>query len=243
MIRILASVVLSLLPILLLPPLLATAQSSAADSTNAGQRFRAFLAEDWKRWMQEYPEMATAVGFPGQNQRWTDESPAGFDARVKHLRESLAALQQFKRESLPPGEQLNFDLYRELLETAVEGLPFGDDPMPFRGVTPANRWMPVSQMGGIQQGAAETLATMPREKLSDYEDIIARLEALPAAVDQTIGNLQEGLKQGYTPPKIAMRDVPKQITDLIPADPLKSALLEPFTEFHPISWQRNATGC
>lgn len=30
-----------------------------------------------------------------------------------------------------------------------------------------------------------------------------------------------------------MRDVPKQITDLIPADPLKSALLEPFTEFPP----------
>ena len=233
MIRMLASLALSLLPILLLPPLLATAQSDAADEANTGQRFRAFLAEDWKRWMQDYPEMATAVGFPGQNRRWTDESPAGFDARVKHLRESLAELQQFKRDSLPPSEQLNFDLYRELLETTVEGLPFGDDPMPFRGVTPANRWMPVSQMGGIQQGAAETLATMPREKLSDYEDIIARLEALPAAVDQTIDNLQEGLKRGYTPPKITMRDVPKQITDLIPADPLKSALLEPFTEFPP----------
>jgi uncharacterized protein (DUF885 family) len=233
MIRSLAYMALSLLPILLLPPLLATAQSGSADQANAGQRFRAFLAEDWKRWMQEYPEMATAVGFPGQNRRWTDESPAGFDARVKHLRESLAALQQFKRDSLPLSEQLNFDLYHELLETTVEGLPFGDDPMPFRGVTPANRWMPVSQMGGIQQGAAEALATMPREKLFDYEDIIARLEALPAAVDQTIGNLQEGLKRGYTTPKITMRDVPKQITDLIPADPLKSALLEPFTEFPP----------
>jgi uncharacterized protein (DUF885 family) len=231
MIRILASVALSLLPILLLPPLLATAQTDAADQANTGQRFRAFLAEDWKRWMQDYPEMATAVGFPGDNRRWTDESPAGFDARMKHLRESLAALQQFKRESWPPGERLNFDLYRELLETTVEGLPFGDDPMPFRGVTPANRWMPVSQMGGIQQGAAETLATMPREKLSDYEDVIARLEALPAAVEQTINSLQEGLKRGYTPPKITMRDVPKQIADLIPADSLKSALLEPFTEF------------
>jgi hypothetical protein len=177
--------------------------------------------------------MATAVGFPGQSRRWTDESPAGFDARVKHLRASLATLQQFNRGSLPSSEQLNFDLYHELLETAVQGLPFGDDPMPFRGVTPANRWMPVNQMGGIQQGAAETLATMPYQKPSDYEDIIARLEALPAVVDQTSGNLQEGLKRGYTPPKITMRDVPKQITDLIPADPLKSALLEPLTEFPP----------
>ena len=233
MIRSLAAMALSLLPILLLLPRLVVVQSGAADQTEAAQRFRAFLAEDWKLWMQDYPEMATAVGFPGQNRRWTDESPAGFDRRVKHLRESLATLQQFHREWLPSSEQLNFDLYRELLETAVQGLPFGDDPMPFRGVTPANRWMPVNQMDGIQQGAAETLATMPHEKLSDYEDIIARLQALPAVVDQTSGNLQEGLKRGYTPPKITMRDVPKQITDLIPLDPLTSALLEPFTEFPP----------
>jgi uncharacterized protein (DUF885 family) len=233
MIRSLAAMALSLLPIHLLLPLLVVAQSGTADQTESAQRFRAFLAEDWKRWMQDYPEMATAVGFPGQSRRWTDESPAGFDARVKHLRASLATLQQFNRGSLPSSEQLNFDLYHELLETAVQGLPFGDDPMPFRGVTPANRWMPVNQMGGIQQGAAETLATMPYQKPSDYEDIIARLEALPAVVDQTSGNLQEGLKRGYTPPKITMRDVPKQITDLIPADPLKSALLQPLTEFPP----------
>jgi len=233
MIRSVASMALSLLPILFSLPLLATAQGGAPDQAEAGQRFRAFLSEDWKRWMHDYPEMATGVGFPGQNRRWTDESPAGFDARVKHLRKSLAALQEFERESLPSSEQLNFDLYSELLETAVEGLPFGDDPMPFRGVTPANRWMPLNQMGGIQQGAAETLATMAHEKLSDYEDIIARLEALPAVVDQTMGNLQEGVKRGYTPPKITMRDAPKQITDLIPVDPLKSALLEPFTEFPP----------
>jgi len=233
MIRSLAAMALSLLPIHLLLPLLVVAQSGTADQTGSAQRFRAFLAEDWKRWMQDYPEMATAVGFPGQSRRWTDESPAGFDARVKHLRASLATLQQFNRGPLPSSEQLNFDLYHELLETAVQGLPFGDDPMPFRGVTPANRWMPVNQMGGIQQGAAETLATMPYQKPSDYEDIIARLEALPAVVDQTLGNLQEGLKRGYTPPKITMRDVPNQITDLIPADPLKSALLQPLTEFPP----------
>ena len=40
--------------------------------------------------------------------------------------------------------------------------------------------MPVNQMSGIQQGAAETLSTMPRRSVWDYEDILARLEALPA---------------------------------------------------------------
>src|SRR5260370_3478739 len=43
--------------------------------------------------------------------------------------------------------------------------------------------------------------------------------------------LQDGLKRGYTPPKIALRDVPKQIADLTPADALASPLLQAFTEF------------
>ena len=141
----------------------------------------------------------------------------------------------------PPSEQLNYDLYRELLETAEEGLPFGDDPLPFRGVVPANRWMPINQMGGIQQGAAETLATMPHAKPSRTMKTFWRgWRRCPHVVDQTSGLLQEGLKRGYTPPKFMMRDVPKQIADLIPADPMKSALLEPFTEF-PAQLSSNGT--
>jgi uncharacterized protein (DUF885 family) len=72
---------------------------------------------------------------------------------------------------------------------------------------------------------------MPHETVADYEDMLARLEALPAAVEQTLALLQDGLKRGYTPPKITLRDVPKQLADLIPAEPMASALLQPFTAF------------
>jgi uncharacterized protein (DUF885 family) len=202
-----------------------------AGQSDATKHFRKYLSEDWKKWMQEYPEIATAVGFPGQNRRWKDESQAGFDERVSHLQESLTAIKRIDRATLPAREQINYDLYRELLGTSVEGLPYGDDPLPFRNVVPGNRWMPLTQMGGIQQDAAGTLASAPKEKVSDYEDILARLEALPAAVNQNLEMLGEGLKRGYTPAKITMRDVPQQIADLIPGEPLKSALLEPFTEF------------
>jgi uncharacterized protein (DUF885 family) len=198
---------------------------------DATKHFRQYLAEDWKKWMLEYPEMATGVGFPGQNRRWNDESQAGIAARVKHLQESLATIKNIDRAALPAREQINYDLYRELLETSAEGLQYGDDPVPFRNVVPENRWMPLTQMSGIQQDAAGTLASAPKEKVSDYEDILARLEALPTVVNQNLKMLQDGLKRGYTPAKITMRDVPQQVADLIPAEPLKSALLEPFTEF------------
>src|SRR6266404_6653750 len=202
----------------------ANAQSLALQSV-AAQKLHSFLDADWRRWMQEYPEMATDVGYPGQNDRWTDDSPAGIGRRKKHLADSLATLKAIHRADLPPSEQLNFDLYLELLETANEGLQYGDEPYPFRGVTPFNIWMPLDQMGGIQQDAASTLALQPHQTVADYETVLKRLDALPAAVDQQLALLQEGLKRGYTPPKIVLRDLPKQIADLTPADPLASPLL------------------
>ena len=215
-------------------PMLALAQSSASQSgeqAEAMRKFRAYLDEDWKRWMEEYPEMATDVGYPGQNRRWTDNSPAGIEARRKHLHESLATVKAISQESLPAAEQPNYDLYRRLLENAEEGLQFGNDPMPFQHVVPYNLWMPMNQMGGIQQGAASIIATMPHQTVADYEDILARLAALPKHVEQNVALLQDGLKRGYTPPKLILRDVPKQLADLVPSDPMASPLLEPFTKF------------
>ena len=222
-----------LLMVCLAVPSLSVAQTSTASPTQAGAvlQFRAYLEQDWKRWMHEYPEMASDIGFPEESRRWDDHSPAGLASREAHLRESLKTLQQINRGALPAGERLNYDLYRELLQSAIEGLQYGDDPLPFRSVVPGNRWMPIDQMNGIQQGAAMTLANMPHETVANYEDILARLESLPAVVDQVRANLEAGLKLGYTPPKIAMRDVPQQVANLIPADAAKSALLQPFQEF------------
>jgi uncharacterized protein (DUF885 family) len=220
----------------LLVPMLAIAQSASNETSShakAAREFRAYLERDWKLWMEQYPETATVLGFPGQNRRWSDDSPDGIEARVRHLHESFSELNSISRAALPAEEQLNYDLYRELLETAVEGLQYGDDPAPFRDVVPGNLWMPITQMGGIQQGSASTLADMPHQTVADYEDIVARLEALPKNVEQNLALLQSGLKKGYTPPKLMLRDVPQQIAGLIPADPLASPLLQPFTEFPP----------
>src|ERR1700730_2657127 len=239
MIRMLAMVAVSIGSGLLATPLVLLAQGAAKEKNNtetrsdngASLKFRVYLEKDWKRWMVEYPELATAAGFPGQNRRWTDDSPAGIEARKKHLHESAAALKTFSRDSVPHGEQLNYDLYSDLLSTAVEGLQFGDDPLPFRNVVPQNNWMPINQMSGVQQGAAETISTMPNRSVADYENIMARLEALPVYVEQHQTLMEEGLKRGYTLPKLVLRDVPKQIAGLIPADPLASALLETFKSF------------
>jgi len=228
MMRILVILAMGLSGGLFAVPMLALANASDGDSSAQAQevkKFRAFLDEDWKRAMVDQPEAATRLGFPGENRRWRDKSPQGIELRKKHLRESIATLKTIRREELPEVEKLNYDLYGRFLADLEEGMQYGDD------AGGGSLWMPLNQLGGIQQGAAAILALMPHETVADYEDILARLEALPSAVEQTLALLQDGLKRGYTPPKITLRDVPKQLADLTPAEPMASALLQPFTVF------------
>jgi uncharacterized protein (DUF885 family) len=216
--------------VLILPLIVCSQINSNATSPQNGEarKFRAFLADDWKKWMVQYPEFATYVGYPGQNRRWTDDSPAGREARIRHLRTSLEEMKQFHREQLPLSEQLSYDLYLKRLQLCEEGLPFGGDAL-----GGGNVWLPINQMGGVQQDPASLLTLMPQQTESNYEDILARMEALPVLVEQSMDWMKEGLEKGYSPPKITMRDVPKQVEDLIPSDPMKSALLQPFQNFPP----------
>jgi len=159
----------------LFSPFLALSQSSPGGTAQNQETrcFRAFLDEDWKRWMQDYHEFATVVGFPGQNRRWTDDSAAGYEERLMHLQESLAMMKQIRRDALPPSEQLNYDLYLKNLQAYEESLQYCGVPL---GAT-VNRWIPVTQMDGVRQNPAAVLALMPRQTISDYEDMLTRLES------------------------------------------------------------------
>jgi uncharacterized protein (DUF885 family) len=198
---------------------------------NAADALRSQLDGDWKYWMTQYPELATSIGYPGQNARWTDYSPAAIDARAGYLRESVKKVAAIDRDRLDPADRITYDLYRDLLDVAVTGLDFHNDAQPIRGVIPHNLLMPLNQLEGVQQEVARTLAFAPTATRQDYEDIIARLEGVGALVDQTLALLERGLAAGMTPPKVAVRDVPAQVAAQIVGDPLKSPMLEAFTDW------------
>src|SRR5260370_30856576 len=67
----------------------AATQADASHSGNAqsgaAQRFRGFLDADWRRWMEEYPEETTVIGYPRHDDHWIDDPPAGIAGRKNHL--------------------------------------------------------------------------------------------------------------------------------------------------------------
>jgi uncharacterized protein (DUF885 family) len=210
---------------------LGTHSANSGGSAAAARKLRDFLAADWKYWMTEEPEEATTFGYPGQNARWTDWSPAAIDRRAQHLKKSIADMKGMSRGEFPASEQLNYDLYLELLERAEEGQRFHIDSLPMASVVPLNLYAPVTQTDGLLQNAPDTIDQMPTEHASDYEDILSRLNAYPALVDQTIALMKVGMAHGWTPPKVTMQGVPKQATDEIFSDPMASPLLGAFKKF------------
>lgn len=204
---------LSFLLIFLVAGCTRSGQVSAED-----EKLQAFLKAQWEYHMREYPEWATMVGYPGQDDRWTDYSPQAIEGREKQAEAALKELKAIDREGLSAASRLNYDLYVRDLELDIEGHRFPDE------------WLPISQMGGVQQDVAQTLSSMPAQTQKDFENMLARLRGVPQLVEQTLVLLEEGRKQGITPPRITLRDVPDQIKAQMEADPEKNPLLRPFQE-------------
>ncbi len=172
----------------------------------------------WDFAMHEFPEFATYTGFPGQNDRWTDDSAAAHAAREALWPLALQAMDSIDRGQLSQEDRVNYDLFRRDVESGIEGQRFPGE------------YLAINQMGGVQQGPAEMLVQMPKTNQQQVEDMLARLREVPTLVEQSLYWLGKGVEAGVTPPKVTLRDVPQQILNQIPDDAAKAPLLLPFQE-------------
>jgi uncharacterized protein (DUF885 family) len=190
-------------------------RAAAPATVSESERLRLLFDRAWDDKLRLHPEFATYIGFPGHNDRWSDLSPAGLERLRAVTNEELTALKAIDRGRLTPPEQVEVDLFRRRLEGQIEGFRF-----------------PAEQMSlteyGIQQVVPSTLATAPASTLKDYEDLLARLNALPALVDQNIALLEKGLASGVTSPKVLIQGAPDQVRALLTDEPAKSPLLARF---------------
>jgi uncharacterized protein (DUF885 family) len=183
------------------------------------ERLHALFDLHWQYTLDEYPELATYTGDAGRNHRWTDHSLAAYDRRNREMEIPARVLATIDRAALGAADQIHYDLFRRNLEESLEGRRFKGE------------YMPLTQIGGVQQSVAQYLMLMPYFQRSHFEDAIARLLAVPALVDQTIGLLDKGLETGITPPRVTLRDVPDQVRKQLVDDPQTSAMLRPFQSF------------
>lgn len=191
----------------------------ALEASVQKHNFRNCAEEYWKYLMEEFPGNATFVGYPGQNQRWTDLSEEAIKRRQDFLQELLFKLNTVDSSQLNSNEKLDYAILKRELESEEEGMQFRAE------------YLLVTQISGVHQDVERLISMMPKSSVEHYEDILARLKAIPKFFDQSIILLDKGLNEGITPPKITLRKVPGQLLSFIPDDPLDSVLFQPFLKF------------
>ena len=205
-------------PLLLAALTLAAILPAHAQTTTQNPTLHKLFAEEWERGLRESPEGATYNGDTRYNDRWTDFSLPAIAARQEADRAALQKLHAIDRKTLSAADQLDYDTFEWNLQRSIERQKFKEYQQP------------ISHQGGPQtaDGIAEVL---PFATIKDYQDWLKRLQALPAALDQVVTLLQEGVKDGNLPPRVLMQRVPAQIAGQVVDDPTKSAFYKPFLKF------------
>jgi uncharacterized protein (DUF885 family) len=184
----------------------------------ASVELKRLFADEWERGLRESPENASYNGDTRFNDRWSDLSLKAIADSEAADRAAMARLQAIDRKALSAQDQLNYDTFEWLLKKDIERQPFRE------------YLMPMTHQGGVQtaDGITELLA-FSTEK--DYRDWLARMNALPALIEQTMTLMREGVRSGRTPPKAIMTRVPAQIAAQVVADPEKSGFFAPFKRY------------
>ncbi|HZM96273.1 MAG TPA: DUF885 domain-containing protein [Vicinamibacterales bacterium] len=194
-----------------------TFPAPAVGVSSAG--LRQTFANYWQWRLADRPELATSVGRSEHNDRWTDWSKSARERRRAARQEFLQQVIYVSPGNLTLAEHLSADLLEYELRTALETETYADF---------VER---VSQVDGLHNDVFQVIEGMPARTVRDFENIIARLRALPAYIDQSIDLVREQLAAGLAQPVIVVNLTLDQVVaqSSLPVD--ESPLLAAFRAF------------
>lgn len=175
--------------------------------------------EYFEDYLQENPEVATSLGRTEHNARWRDWSGSALRSWEGRVRSYLARLAEFDPSVLDAQDRISLRLMRRQLETELEGLPYDA------------RLIRLNQLFGLHTSVLLTMRDMPARSEADYENMLARLRAVPAYVDQNIETLGEAIREGTVQPKHIVGIIVGQLAAQAALPAEESPLLRSFRDF------------
>jgi prolyl oligopeptidase len=169
--------------------------------------------------LEVYPENGIFLGKPSDNSRWTDYSKEAITLHKKDNDLAITALAGINRNNLNNANKLNYDLLKNKLDDENKGEQFPSE------------LMPIDQMYGAHHQVIQTITFTNIKNEKDANDLLKRLEKIPALFDQIQILMEEGIKQKITPSKNSLLKVPEQIQNLIADDPTKSEFLTGYRKY------------
>jgi len=187
---------------------------SLADAQTSSTDLSKFFAQYFEERLQDEPEFATSIGRHEYDDRWADLSKQGREQRRTHLQQRLDQLQKFPTNGISEQDLLSVHLLSYDLRTQLDALDL------------ETYLLRVGQLFGAHTRVFITIDRMPAFTVKDCENIIARLHAIPAYVDQNIAIMNEAIEGGVTQPKIVADLIVEQLKIQTAQDASNTPLLE-----------------
>ena len=201
---------------------IAATPAAAAAPQDAASRSRALdklFDEYWQYLLKFSPETATSVGDPRYNDRWMDYSANAFHTAMAREAEFITRLSTIDTTGLPEQQRVSAELLLRSLVDDQEAVRFKE-------------WEnPANQFNGPQTSIPQTIAQMPFVTVKDYDNYIARLNAVPALFARVQESMSSGMDEGRTQPRFIMEQVLKQVNTLATAKAETSPFAMPLTKF------------
>ncbi|AOX20804.1 DUF885 domain-containing protein [Kozakia baliensis] len=183
-----------------------SALAAGANSDEALRQFDELLNEQWQYQLRETPDLATTIGDTRYNDRWSDYS-------LQHVQETRTAVTDFLKRFRAVNPLLLDDQRKISRAMMIDRLK-----MRLKGILLKTYEMPVDQVEGIQLFFPGFVSSIPFETTKNYEDYLARLHALPAALTQITAVLRQGEKDGLMPPRYLLEKSAEQTRQI--AEPM-----------------------
>jgi len=188
----------------------------AGFSQSPNQSLDQFFKETFEEMLRANPEQATSIGRHEYDDRWTDWSKAARAQRRQFFETRLATLNRFPVADLSPANRLTARLVKYDFEVRLESWDLED------------YLIRVGQLFGFHNRIYLTIDRMPARTVRDYENILARLRAVPAYVDQSIEMLNEAIARKIMQSQTVTNAVTRQLAAQSAQDSEHTALLEAF---------------
>jgi len=153
------------------------------------------LAEQWQYTMKESPEFASILGDYRYNDRWSDFSLGHIAQQKKDAQAFLKRFEAIDTSGFSEQDRLNQQLMVRQLKDGLEAIAL------------KNYEMPIDQFSGAHLQLAQFVSALPYDSTKHYEDYIARLDKVPAIIDDLIAILKQGEKDKLMPPRFLLEKV------------------------------------
>ncbi|XP_052706617.1 uncharacterized protein LOC128182049 isoform X2 [Crassostrea angulata] len=173
------------------------------------------IQKDYFSWrMENEPEYGTYIGRYAFNDRVYSYNISMFEVRRNKTQEFLNRLNVIS-SNITSSERINFLILKDTFETYING----------------SKWAwygalnPMNFLEGIQLFTSAVKAST--NSRGDFENYIARLNAIPHQLEEVKGCFREAIRLNRTYHNVSIAGVPAMIDQLL-VDPLKSNFYSPF---------------